>query len=406
VNPVQAAEAEVGDLFRRHSGRIVATLTRALGAERIDLAHDAAQDAFVRALQSWPWHGVPENPSAWLIRAARNRAIDVIRRERWLAGGEDALAAAVVPSGQEPSVFDDDQLALIFLCCHPELAPEVRVALTLRSVCGFSTREIARAFLLEEATVAQRLVRAKRAIRERGLRFEMPPEPEMRERLGSVLAVIYLVFNEGYSATSGETLLREEMCEEAIWLATMLVEHPGTGSPAVHALLSLMLLQAARLPARVDSSGELLLFEEQDRGKWDARLVRLGFEHLDRAATGDEITPYHVQAAIAAAHAHPQPDWEHIVRLYDDLLVLQPSPVVELNRAVALSRSRGPGPALERVANLHGLERWHLYHAVTARLWRDAGDCERAAAAYRAALACSCTEPERRFLNRMLEQVL
>jgi RNA polymerase sigma-70 factor, ECF subfamily len=247
-------------------------------------------------------------------------------------------------------------------------------------------------------------VRAKRTIRDRSLRFEMPGEREMRLRLDSVLAVIYLVFNEGYSATAGNRLVREELCEEAIWLAGLIAEHRATAMPVVEALLALMRLQAARLPARVDVEGEIALIEDQDRGQWDQRLLRLGFENLERASNGDEITPYHVQAAIAAAHAMPQPDWEHIVRLYDDLLVLQPSPVVELNRAVALSRCCGPAPALAVVQALPGLERWHLYHAVAARLWEDAGDRERATAAYRAALACPCTEPERRFLNRKLEE--
>jgi RNA polymerase sigma-70 factor (ECF subfamily) len=365
MTAVQAARAEAEHLFRRDAGRIIAALTRVLGAERLDLAHDAAQDAFVRALQTWPHRGVPENPSAWLIQAARNRAIDVIRRERRTAefGGEVAATFTATESG-----FDDDPLTLMFLCCHPELAPEVRVALTLRSVCGFGTREIARAFLLEEATIAQRLVRAKRAIRARRLRFEMPGKGEMRSRLDSVLAAIYLVFNEGYSATQGEQLIREEICHEAIWLATLLAEHPATASSAVYALRALLRLQAARLGARVNSAGELALLEEQDRDKWDQTLLRLGFEDLDRAASGDQMTPYHVEAAIAAAHALPEPDWPNVVELYDTLLALQPTPVVELNRAVAVSRCFGPRAGLELVEAL----RWSA-GTCTMRSRRDFG---------------------------------
>jgi len=411
------ADLAVDHLFRQQSGKMVATLTRVFGSRRLDLAEEVVQDALVKALELWPFQGVPENPSAWLIQVARNRALDVIRREASLAGKIPELARAF-PERAEPLGFDsdpfaDDQLAMMFLCSHPRLARETRVALTLKTVAGFSVREIARAFLAQEATIAQRLVRGKRQIREESISFEMPEGGELRERLDSVLEVLYLIFNEGYTAHEGESLLRADLCEEAIRLGSMVAGHAATDQPKGHALLALLLLQASRLPARVDESGDLFLLQDQDRGKWDRRLIAEGMHHLERCAEGDEVGSYHLQAGIAAEHAiapsYAETDWKRVTELYDSLNELEPSPVVALNGAIALSRWKGPRAGLGALAFIEqepALSRYHLLPAALGELWNECGEREKAAAYYRAALECQCTEPERRFLTKRLEECL
>ena len=408
-----AAGETLDQLFRRQYGQMVAALTRIFGSAHLDLAHEVVQDAMVRALQHWPYHGVPENPSGWLFRAARNRALDLIRRDRSFAGLQQELVR-VLPAEDDtaPRAFGDDQICLLFLCCHPELSPEARVALTLKSVCGFSVAEIARAFFADEAAIAQRLVRAKRTIRERELRFEMPPSSAVAARLDSVLSVIYLVFNEGYAATAGDRMVREELCDEAVWLASELTAHDATSMPETHALLALMLLHASRLPARTDAAGDPALLEDQDRSLWDRRLIAAGLTCFARACEGERMSRYHLEAAIAAAHARAasaaDTDWRHIADIYEELLTLTQSPVVALNRAVALARACGPAAglaAMEDLAAVPVLKRWHLYHSVAGWLWAAAGDRAKAASAYRLALSCPCNEPERRFIARKLEEV-
>jgi RNA polymerase sigma-70 factor (ECF subfamily) len=390
----------VDHLFRREAGRIVSTLTRILGPRNIELAEDAVQDALIRALELWPFRGIPESPSAWLIQVAKNRALDRIRREANLAAKlSGALAAFEAPTSAAP--FPDDEVVMLFLCAHPALPAESRLALTLKTVGGFSVGEIARGLLGEEAATAQRIVRAKRQIGEQDLSFEMPGDSELSTRLESVLAVLYLMFNEGYGA------LRDDLCQEAIRMARMIAENAVTALPSTHALLSLFLLQSSRSAARLDPTGALLLLSDQDRTLWDRARISEGLRYLDRSATGDSISQYHFEAGIAAAHAvspdADSTDWRGIVDLYEDLYELNPSPVIALNRAVALSRTQGPRAGLEALRPLEQLpklQRYYLLHAALGSLWRDLGEHEKSRECFRRALECPCSDPERKFLER------
>ncbi len=397
---------------------MTAVLTRIFGPSNLDLIQDVVQDALVKALEQWPYTGVPRSPGAWLVQAAKHRAIDLLRRRTLLADKAEQLLREWEPSepppddGLGPPAFADDLLSMLFMCCHPAIPREGRVALALRTVAGLSVGEIARAFLAEEATVAQRIVRAKRQIRDQGIAFALPAPGDLPARLGSVLEVLYLWFNEGYLARAGADLVRRDLCEEAIRLVTLLTRHPPTDQPATHALLALLLFQAARFPARIDSEGDLLLLREQDRARWDRRLIHRGFRHLGRSAEGEEASRYHLEAGIAACHAaaasYADTDWAQIVDLYDQLHRQHPTPVVALNRAVALSRLHGPEAglrALEPLRESPALARYALLPAVLAELWAEAGAPERAAALYRQALRGPCSEPERRYLQRRLARV-
>ena len=408
--------------FQRVSAQIVATLTRILGPRHIALAEEVAQDALLKALQTWPHAGVPANPSAWLIQVAKNRALDALRRDQWLADRVDEVAAELSanaglnPSSGarllgEPGMPDDDQLSMMFLACHPVLPREARVALTLKTVCGFGVGEIARAFLAREDTIAQRLVRAKRQLRDADVAFTLAPG-EYVGRLESVLDVLYLLFNEGHSAHAGDDLIRGDLCEEAIRLGRLLADEPALATPAVYALLALMHLQAARLPARLGDADEVQRLAEQDRSRWDRSLVDRGLRDLERAASGDTLTIYHVEAGIAACHAaaahYDDTDWSRIVELYDMLAAIKPTPIVALNRAIALSRLHGPKvglAAVEAIADDPVLARYYLLPATMGELSRESGDAARAAEFFRAALACECSQPERRFLERKLREV-
>jgi RNA polymerase sigma-70 factor (ECF subfamily) len=402
-------DALVEHLFRHSAGQMVSRLARWLGSARLDLAEEAVQDALVRALQSWPFGGVPAEPRAWLFQVARHRALDLIRRDVALRGKLDNLERATPEADVREQALGDDELAMMFMCCHPSLPHAGRIALTLKTVGGFGVGEIAAAFLAEPDAIAQRLVRAKRQIREQEIAIEVPRPDQLGARLESVLDVLYLLFNEGYAAHGGENLVRADLCGEAIRLAGILARNPATDLPAVHALLALMLLQASRLPARVDEAGDLLLLSEQDRARWDHGLIVEGLDHLERAASGNEVTPYHVEAAIAAAHAVARDaaltDWAWIVRLYDDLLALKPSPVVALNRAIALAMADGPAAgiaAIERIEADPALARYYLLPAALGGLWLKLGDSTRAAHHYRKALTRSCSVPELRFLEKQL----
>jgi RNA polymerase sigma-70 factor (ECF subfamily) len=410
----------VDHLFRDRAGQMVAWLTRVFGPAHLELAEEVVQDALVKALQQWPFSGVPDNPAGWLFRVARNGALDVLRRDASFRGRSSEIAAELLRSAEHltrddgglSDVLRDDELRMVFLCCHPAIAPDARVALSLKTVGGFSVREIARAFLAAETTIAQRLVRAKRQLRDTQATFDLPSGGHLAERLDSVLEVVYLLFNEGYAAHDGNDLIRIDLCREALRLARIVADSPVTGVPAAHALTALIALQAARLPARVDASGEMVLLEDQDRALWDPRLIALGFSHLGRSAEGNEMTTYHVQAAIAAVHAGAaDPDatrWDVILRLYDDLMAINPSPLVALNRAVALSRVEGPAPALAAIAPLASepaLRHYYLLPSVTGRLLAEMGDTAGAAHAFRAALECPCSEPERRLIQRSLARL-
>jgi len=389
--------------FREGSGRAVAALIRA--TRDFDLAEEAVQDAFETAVRTWPERGVPDNPEAWIVTTARNRAIDKLRRDRVGRAKTEAAAqiAELESIGDDVHEIPDDRLRLLFTCCHPALAMEARVALTLRTVGGLSTREIARAFLVPEPTLGQRLTRAKRKIREAGIPYRVPPRDVLPERLDGVLAVLYLVFNEGYEATEGE-LLRGELCDEAIRL-TKLVDRLLPDDDEVTGLIALMVLQHARRTARTDEAGDLILLEDQDRSRWDHEMIDEGLALLDRGARRPGV--YRLQAEIAACHARaPRPedtDWPRIASLYATLGALQPSPVVELNRAAAVAMADGPESGLRLLEPLaDALDRYQPFHSARADLLRRAGRDDEASASYLRALDLTTNDAERRFLTRRL----
>lgn len=413
-NPETPAVSTVEAVYRQEAGRVLATLIRLLGD--FDLAEEARQEAFTAALEQWPLAGLPANPRAWLVDVGRNKAIDHIRRQALFRSKYPHLAIEAEQSQPEPyedddAAFGDDQLRLIFTCCHPALNMEAQVALTLRTICGLDVEAVARAFLVAEDTMAQRLVRAKRKIREAGIPYETPPPQLLDERIDGVLAVIYLVFSEGYAVTSGPALIREDLCREAIRLGRLL-DALLPERPAIHGLLALMLLHDARRKARVSDIGDVVLLEDQDHGLWDWPQIEQGLELVERALRArGRVSPYAVQAAIAALHARAPrdgaTDWPQIVGLYQVLMRLQPSPVVELNHAVAVSMVDGPSRALDLVDSLAaqgGIEDYHLLAAVRARLLQRLGRREEALAAYRAALQAARLEPERRLLARRIAE--
>jgi RNA polymerase sigma-70 factor, ECF subfamily len=404
-------------LFRRQAGRIVSWLTGLLGSQHLQLAEDSVQEAMLRAAEIWPFQSVPEKPEAWLFRVAHNHAISVLRRSSRFADKGDELIAALEAKTQcfenieTEQSLRDDELRMIFMCCHPELPQEARVALSLKLVCGFSVDEIARIFMTEESTIAQRLVRAKRLIREQSLPLLMPYKAALGDRLNSVLEVIYLMFSGGYAAHTGEELIRRDVCLEALRLGQLIASSSMT-APRVDALVALMALQAARLPARTDAAGDLVLLEEQDRTLWDKELTALGFRYFDRSITGEEVSQWHVQAAIAATYASAESsetiDWHAILEHYDRLLAMTASPVVALNRAVVVIKVHGAEAALSALAPLEdhaAMRGYHLLPAVRGRVLVQLGRLAEAKAAFSDALKCDCAEPERRFLQKQLESV-
>jgi RNA polymerase sigma-70 factor (ECF subfamily) len=404
------ARARVDEVYRTDSRRVLATLIRLL--HDFDLAEEALQEAFAAALDRWPREGVPDHPHAWLVSAGRFKAIDAMRRRArydatLAAFAKEVDTAAEEPLEREDHDIDDDRLRLIFTCCHPALSPEAQIPMTLREVCGLTTEEIARAFLAKPSTIAQRIVRAKSKIRDAGIPYEVPIPSELPSRLDAVLRVIYLVFNEGYSASSGESLTRGELSAEAIRLGRLLVNLQP--EPETIGLLALMLLQESRRAARTSPDGNLVLLEDQDRSLWHRGHITEGLGLVEQALSSRRFGPYTIQAAIAAVHAEApdaaKTDWRQIVGLYDVLLRVEPSPVVELNRAVAVAMRDGPLAGLgliETILNRGDLIEYHLAHSARAELCRRLGRTEEARLSYERALRLARQEPERRFLRRRL----
>jgi len=406
------SRAAIEAIFRAERSRVLATVIRLVGGD-FDLAEEMVQEAFIAGLGEWAAAGVPAQPRAWLVGVARHKAIDAIRRRVRFAEKRDELAARAAALADAHGAIEtdaavpDDRLRLIFTCCHPALAREAQVALTLRTLCGLTTDEIARAFLVPPPTMAQRLVRAKAKIRDAAIPYRVPEPADLPERLEAVMAVIYLVFNEGYVASAGDEHIRRELCREAIRLGRLVVELVPRGEP--RGLLALMLLHDARRAARVDAAGDLVLLEDQDRGRWDAAAIADGLTLVEDALRR-EVGPYGVQAAIAAVHARAaradQTDWPQIAALYDVLLERWPTPVIALNHAVAVAMARGPETGLALCDRLAGeLDAYHLFHAARADLLRRLDRRGEAAAAYAAALARQPGPIERRFLERRLAEM-
>lgn len=405
------------ELFRRESGPLLAALTRLFGVHNLALAEDVVQDAFCRALEVWPQRGVPDNPSAWLMATARNRALDLLRRERTARTYAPELGrllesewtlAPVVDEAFAARVVRDEQLRMMFSCCHPRLPEEAQVALILNILCGFAAPEIAAAFLGGRAAMEKRIARGKKVLAGSHRLFDLGAR-DFEARLSAVQRALYLLFNEGYHGASSGAVVRTELCHEAIRLTALLREHPPAATPATNALAALMCLQAARLPARLDDAGELNPLALQERARWDADLLATGMALLEQSASGDELSAYHLEAGIAAQHAAaPTPqetDWPAVVELYDRLMLLQPSPVVALNRAVAVAQRDGPQAGLEALAALPGRERLAAYPflpASAAELELRLGRAGAARTHFQAALRLARNEAERRYLEKRL----
>lgn len=395
---------------------MVAVLTGIFGVEHFGLAEDVVQEALARALQSWPFYGVPDNPSAWIMRASRNLALDFVRRQKSFRDKEPEIIHAIerqLPDSDQATISDqeiaDDRLRLMFVCCHPQIARDDQVALALKTLCSFGISEIARAFLTTDAATAKRLTRAKQKIRESKIAFEIPDATQLPERLEGVLQTLYLLFNEGYKASAGDQLVRKDICDEAIRLAELLVERPAGNHPRTHALLSLMLFNNARTPARMDNDGNLLVLRDQDRSKWDQAMIARGMVHFARSATGGELTDYHLQAGISAFHStaanYAATDWKQILSLYDRLYQLDNSPVTGLNRAVAIAEVEGPQPAIDALKKIEGLEGFYLYYAVLGDLESRLNHWSVAAAHLRQALDLADLKSEKVFLTNRLQFV-
>lgn len=406
-------------LFRQEAGKLVSVLTGIFGIDRLQLAEDVVQESLIRALQTWPYYGIPKNPAAWITQTAKNLALDLIRREKTFRDKQPEIVASAEQwsadsMSDDSPLFDteikDNHLRLMFACCHPLIAQEEQTALALKTLCGFGVAEIAKAFLTTEAAIAKRLTRARQKIRELRIPFEIPSGGELSIRLNGVLQTLYLLFNEGYKASSGERLVKKDLCYEAIRLATLLVEHPVGHQPRIHALVALMLLNAARFPTRTDSEGNILRLKEQDRSRWDRTMIGSGMSHLLQSAEGDEVSDYHLQAGIAACHCaaddYESTDWAQILSLYDRLVVVDDSPVVALNRAVAVANVHGPTAgieAVEAIRNRGKLSSYYLLYAVLGELELQLSHPKIAADHFRTSLQLTEIRSEKVFLSKRVQ---
>jgi RNA polymerase sigma factor (sigma-70 family) len=405
-------------LFRHEAGKLVSILTGIFGIERLQMAEDVVQEAMLRAFQTWPYYGIPKNPAAWLTQTAKNLALDLIRREKLFRDKQSQIISFIEqwsdgsPAADGPLLegeVKDDRLRMMFVCCHPLIPQEAQVALALKTLCGFSPAEIAKAFLTSEAAIAKRLVRARQKIRDSQILFEIPAGAELAARLDGVLQTLYLLFNEGYKASSGPKLVREELCHEAIRLTTLLTRHPQGNQPRTHALLALMLLNGARLPARIDAQGNILRLKDQDRSNWNRSMIARGMLHLSQAAAGDDLTEYHLQAGIAACHCtapdYDATDWPRILSLYDRLVELDDSPVIGLNRAVAVAHVQGAQAAIQAVDAIRHrdqLDSYYLLYAVLGEFELQLNNFRAAATHLRKAIQLAGVKSEQAFLARRL----
>lgn len=420
--PLQEVPNLTEHLFRQESAKMVSVLTGQFGIARLQMVEDVVQEALVRALKTWPFHGIPDNPAAWLMQTAKNLALDLVRREKVFRDKEPAITASIEQRLSNPSeselyapMFEDEikdhRLRLMFACCHPLLPEEAQTALALKTLCGFSPGEIAKAFLTSEAAIAKRLTRARQRIQANNIPFEIPTGAELSTRLDGVLQILYLLFNEGYKASTGDSLIRVELCQEAIQLAKLLAEHPAANQPRTHALTALMLLNAARLPARMDGQGNILRLMDQDRTRWNRTMIALGLFHLSQAASGDNLSEYHVQAGIAACHDtapdYQSTDWPRILFHYDQWVAMNPSALVALNRAVAVANVNGAQAGLDAVKaipNRDQLDTYYLLDAVLGDFEERLGRHSLAVEHFQKALQKTEVTSERAFLENRLRK--
>jgi RNA polymerase sigma factor (sigma-70 family) len=414
VSTINEPNQLVDNFFRLEAGRMVSTLTRIFGLDNIDVAEDVVQDAMLKALQHWTFGNIPANPSGWIMQVAKNRALDILRRQTLIDRMQPEVEAATDAYSVElfaPEEVKDDQLRMIFACCHPILGRESQIALTLKTLCGFGVKEIARSFLSKEEAIAKRLTRARQTLKDARVPFEIPAGKELSQRLDSVLQVLYLLFNEGYNASQGPELIRWDFSSEALRLSEILLAHPACNTPKSNALHALMLLQASRFPARLSDQGNILLLQDQDRSRWNRSMIEWGLYYLDNSSEGNEISDFHLEAGIAACHclaeSYEATDWTRILSLYDMLVEKNPSPIVALNRAVAVAKVRGARAGLDSVKeieNRKSIDAYYLLHAIHAEFQNELGNFQEAAAHLRKALDLTTVESERAFLASKLKQ--
>ncbi len=411
------ANVLVDHLFRHEAGKMVSVLTRIFGLKHIEIAEDIVQDTFLKALDEWSFHKIPENPPAWLYRVAKNRTIDIIRHQKYVAEYEQELNLLLKSewtlSHSLNNLFldteiEDSQLRMIFTSCHPGLPKESQIALTLKTLCGFSVSEISRALLTTDANINKRLFRAKQKLRDENLKFEIPAGKRLDERLDSVYKVIYLLFNEGYKSSDSDTVIRKDLCAEAIRLCKLLAEHPAGNKPKTCALLALMCFHAARLDARLDDNGFIILLKEQDRTKWDTGLINKGYEYLNESSEGDELSEYHIEAAIAAIHASAasfdDTDWENALKLYDILVKINPSPISNLNRSIVIGQISGPQAAIEELKKINDLDEYYLYHTTLAEFYSQLGENAQALERLNTALKLTKSKAEKKLIKERIER--